>query len=172
VVTKGWQLALGFLLWMRRWFFLPLLVTNVPVLVMNKGGDALSVCLNTVAILFMCDIDNICFNLALGERVRARVEDVGRVELGAAEASALARTTLVHVVLLVLSVCTLVLFPKEMAANAAVVCTMLVFPLGGVVDAFVQGASAAETAKRLGKVLRAWLLGLCVYLVLAMVTID
>jgi hypothetical protein len=63
------------------------------------------VCLNTVAILFMsmCDIDNIFFDLALGERVRARVGDAGRVELDYAEATALARTKAVHVVLIVLS---------------------------------------------------------------------
>ena len=44
------------------------------------------------------------FALALGERVRARVEDAGRVELDDAEASALARTKAVHVALLVLAV--------------------------------------------------------------------
>ena len=35
----------------------------------------------------------------------------------------------------------------------------LAFPLGGVAEAFVPGASAAETAKRAGRVLGAWLLG-------------
>ena len=76
-LSKGWRLALGFLLGMRRWVFLPALVANVPMLVIFKGGDALSVCLNTVAILFLCDIDNIFFDLVLGERVRARVENAG-----------------------------------------------------------------------------------------------
>ena len=35
----------------------------------------------------------------------------------------------------------------------------MAFLLGGVAEAFVPGASAAETAKRVGKVLGAWLLG-------------
>ena len=83
---------------------MPSLVITVPALVLFKGGDALSVCLNTVAILFLCDIDNIFFDLVLGERVPARVEDAGRVELDDAEASALARTKAVHVALLVLAV--------------------------------------------------------------------
>ena len=126
-LSKGWRLALGFLLWMRRWVFLPALVTTVPFLVLYKGGDALSVCLNTVAILFLCDIDTITFDLALGERVRARVEDAGHVELDDAE--------------------------------AAVYLPFLAFPLGGVAEAFVPGASATATAKRVGKVLGAWLLG-------------
>ena len=40
----------------RRWVFLPSLVCTVPLLVMVEGGDALQICLNTVAILFLCDI--------------------------------------------------------------------------------------------------------------------
>ena len=103
-LSKGWRIALSFLLGIRRWVFLPSLVATVPNLVLLKGGDALSVCLNTVAILFLCDIDNIVFDLALGERVRARVEGAGRVELGSAEAAALTRTKAVHVALIVLAV--------------------------------------------------------------------
>ena len=154
-LSKGWRLALGFLLGMRRWVFLPALVMNVPLLVLIKGGDALSVCLNTVAILFLCDIDNIAFALALGERVRARVEDAGRVELDDDEASALARTKAVHVALIVLAV----LGAVWSGEKAAIFLPFLAFLLGGVAEAFVPGASAAETAKRVGKVLGAWLLG-------------
>ena len=157
-LSKGWRLALGFLLWMRRWVFLPTLVMNVPILVLFKGGDALSVCLNTVAILFLCDIDNIFFDLALGERVRARVEDAGRVELEDAEASALARTKAVHVALLVLSV-----LGGVWSANvyAAIGLPFVAFLVGGVVEAFAPGAGAAETTKRVCKVVGEWLLGFC-----------
>ena len=156
-LSKGWRLALGFLLWMRRWVFLPSLVTTVPILVLFKGGDALSVCLNTVAILFLCDIDNIFFELVLGERVRARVEDAGRVELEDGEATALARTKAVHVALLVLAVLGGVWTGHWAVAPLL---AFLAFLLGGVMEAFVPGASAAETAKRVGKVLGAWLLGI------------
>eukprot|EP01043_Picozoa_sp_COSAG02_P047990 COSAG02_NODE_4662_length_5119_cov_2.425299_2_plen_612_part_00 len=154
-LSKGWRLALGFLLWMRRWLFLPTLVLTAPMLVMFKGGDALSVCLNTVATLFLCDIDNIAFDLALGERVRARVEDAGRVELNDAEAPALARTKAVHVALLVLAV----LGGAWTAGEGALFLPFLAFLLGGVTEAIVPGASAVETCKRVGKVLGAWLLG-------------
>ena len=143
--SKGWRLALSFLLWMRRWVFLPSLVVDVPMIVLNKGGDALSVCLNTVAILFLCDIDNIFFDLVLGERVRARVEDAGHVELVDVEASALSRTKAVHVALLVLAVLGGVW--SDNVWVAAFFLTSLAFLLGGVAEAFVSGASAAETAK-------------------------
>ena len=136
---------------MRRWVFLPALVLTVPILVTVKGGDALNVCLNTVAILFLCEIDDITFALGLSERVRARVEDAGRVELADVEAGALARTKATHVLLIVL----FVLF-AVWARDAQM--AMLSFPaffLGGVAESFVPGATAAETGKRLCKVLLA-----------------
>eukprot|EP01046_Picozoa_sp_COSAG06_P009204 COSAG06_NODE_477_length_15216_cov_133.572402_10_plen_104_part_00 len=40
---------------LRRWAFLPLLALSVPMLITLEGGDALSICLNTVAILFVCE---------------------------------------------------------------------------------------------------------------------
>eukprot|EP01043_Picozoa_sp_COSAG02_P050629 COSAG02_NODE_5227_length_4525_cov_1.708540_2_plen_513_part_00 len=155
-LSKGWRCALGLVLWMRRWVFMPSLVANVPALVHFKGGDALSVCLNTVAILFLCDIDNIAFGLALGERVRARVEAARGVELNDGEASALARTKAVHVVLIVLAVLAL--------GNDLIV--PLAFLLGGVVETLLLGG-AVEKCKRVGKVLGAWLLGGVVVMVMA-----
>jgi len=166
-LSKGWRRALGFLLGMRRWVFLPALVANVPILVQFKGGDALSICLNTVAILFLCDIDNITFDLALGERVRARVEDAGHVELDDAEASALARTKAVHVALLVLAV----LGAVWSGSLAAFLLSFLAFLLGGVAEAFVPGASGAQTAKRVGEALGAWLLGFVGFLFLAVLSL-
>ena len=142
---------------------------HLLLLVLYKGGDALSVCLNTVAILFLCDIDNIAFDLALGERVRARVEDAGRVELEDAEASALARTKAVHVALLVLGVLVGVWSGDKDVASGLV---FLAFLLGGVAEAFVPGASAAQTCKRVGKVLGAALLGFGGFVVLGLVAIP
>ena len=141
---------------MRRWVFLPPLVLNVPGLVLYKGGDALSICLNTVAILFMCDIDNIAFDLALGERVRARVEDAGRVRLDDGEASALTRTKTVHVVLIVLAVLVSIIGPTELSYKEI---PFVAFLLGGLAEVFVVGASAAEKAKHAVEVFVAWLLG-------------
>ena len=45
------------------------------------GGDALSVCLNTIAVLFLYDIDNIAFSQLLPERLRSRIERDGKVQL-------------------------------------------------------------------------------------------
>jgi hypothetical protein len=55
-LSRGLRLALTLLGGVRRWVFLPTLVMAVPYLVMLKGGDALSVCFNTIAILFLTEV--------------------------------------------------------------------------------------------------------------------
>merc|ERR1712118_394790 len=45
------------------------------------GGHVLRVCFNTVAILFLCEIDNGAYKLGLSKRVRRRMEAAARVEL-------------------------------------------------------------------------------------------
>lgn len=84
------------------------------------------------------------------------MERVGRVELGDLEAAALARTKAVHVILLVFAVLGSVLSAKF---GGALIVTLLMFLLGGVVESFVPGAPTLETLKRIGKVVGAWLLG-------------
>jgi hypothetical protein len=84
----------------RHFIFLPAMVAAVPMVVAFKGGDALNICFNTVAIVFMCEVDNLCYQLALAERSRRRVEHAGRVTLTDADAVALARTKMVHLFLL------------------------------------------------------------------------
>ena len=86
------------------------------------------------------------------------------MELDDAEASALARTKAVHVALLVLAVLGAV---WSGSIDTLVFLSSFAFVLGGVAEAFVPGASAAETAKRVGKVLGAWLLGMIGFYVLA-----
>ena len=51
--------------------------------------------------LHYVEIDNLAFSIGLSERVRSRVEEAGRVELTDAEATGLARSKIVHVVLVV-----------------------------------------------------------------------
>ena len=80
----------------------------MPLLVRKMGGDALSISFNTIAILFLCDIDNISFKLALPERIRARVETVGRINLSDTEASTLVTMKIVHVCLIMLAMLTAV----------------------------------------------------------------
>ena len=52
--TTRVRFAMGALRFLRRYVFLNCLVASIPVLVWNQGADALSVCFNTVAVLFIC----------------------------------------------------------------------------------------------------------------------
>jgi hypothetical protein len=51
-LSSNWRLAFSLINLLRRWLFLPFLMMVVPVLLMYLGGDALSVCFNTIAVLF------------------------------------------------------------------------------------------------------------------------
>ena len=53
----GWRLALRGLAIVRRYTFLPLLTCAVPTVVVFQGGDALSICFNTVAVLFLTEVE-------------------------------------------------------------------------------------------------------------------
>jgi hypothetical protein len=110
----AWKGGLWALNMVRRWVFLTLLTISVPLLVVYKGGDALSVCFNTIAILFMTEVDNVCYYFALAERVRTRVEEAGRVELTEKEAAMLVRTKAIHVCLVVASC----MFAVKMAGSS------------------------------------------------------
>jgi hypothetical protein len=55
-LSRGFRIALTLLGGVRRWVFLPTLVMAVPFLVLMKGADALSVCFNTIAILFLTEV--------------------------------------------------------------------------------------------------------------------
>jgi hypothetical protein len=158
-LSRSWRFVLLLLGGVRRWVFLPVLVLNVPMLVLHRGGDALSVCFNTIAILFLCDIDNIAFTVGLGERARARVEDVGRVELGDQELQLLARTKKAHVTLLVAVLLTTV---WSEVSGWLLTLFLLYFSLwlGGVVGSIVPGAAASENWKRVAKVTRECALGM------------
>ena len=71
IEAAGEQLRLRALLRLlnavRTWVFLPAMVITVLYLVIIKGGDALTVVLNTVAILFLCEVDNAAYMIGLGE---------------------------------------------------------------------------------------------------------
>jgi hypothetical protein len=96
-LSRKWVLALSFCLELRRFVFLPAVLIIVSALVMTRGGDALSVCFNTVAIMFLVEIDNISYHVGLGELQKARVESVGRVVLSDTEAKNLAWLKVMYV---------------------------------------------------------------------------
>jgi hypothetical protein len=155
-LSSGYRFALTLLGGVRRWLFLPALILAVPMMVKLKGGDALSVCLNTVAILFLAEIDNAIYKVGFSERVRTRVEEYGRVETSDREAVARVRSKQIHVVLITATV-------LVFCSGANILFTFLPlvsFWLGGVAEALIApGADAAEKAREVAKVTGAAVLG-------------
>eukprot|EP01051_Picozoa_sp_SAG22_P014419 SAG22_NODE_1748_length_3664_cov_10.806171_4_plen_232_part_00 len=103
-LSSGWRYALTFLSVLRRFTLLPGMCTCVIALVIFEGSDALNICFNTVALMFMLEIDSTMFHYGLDENTRARVESAGKIELDRAEAQALSYTKALHVVLVVAAV--------------------------------------------------------------------
>jgi hypothetical protein len=162
-IAPSWRAALLVLGGVRRWLFLPTLVMVIPMLVMYKGGDALNVCFNSVAVLFLCEIDNLGYAILLPERERVRIEEEGRVELGEAEARSLVRSKVVHVCVLML------LLPSTVAIGLSgdeslewgVFVPLATFWTAGVAEAIIgDEASAVEICTEVGKVTGRGLLGM------------
>jgi hypothetical protein len=132
------------------------------------------VCFNTVAVLFLLEVDNITFHAALCERLRARVEEQGHVQLSDAQADALARTKPVHIVLIMVAVLGSVAIggaTGEFKA-AAIFPPFLAFFLARAAEAFGGGRNGAEVAKGVAKSAGAMLLGAAAWMALLLIHVG
>ena len=75
-ISSGWRVAAEMLNAAQLFMFLPSLVLCVPFRVFFKGGDSLSLCFNSLAVLFLCDLDTIAFKIAMSEQAKQRVDQV------------------------------------------------------------------------------------------------
>ena len=81
--ARCWRYAISFLNFLRIFGFLPSLVGTVILLVQNRGGNTLAISLNTVAVLFLVEIDNLAFSHGLDEKTRKEASEFGRVHVSA-----------------------------------------------------------------------------------------
>ena len=73
-VPRGWRYAIRGLNYVRYILLLPNIIVSVMSLVHEDGGRVKYVCLNTVAVLFILEVDNLAFLHGLGERTRMEAE--------------------------------------------------------------------------------------------------
>ena len=73
-VPRGWRYAIRGLNYVRYILLLPNIIVSVMSLVHEDGGRVKHVCLNTVAVLFILEVDNLAFLHGLGERTRMEAE--------------------------------------------------------------------------------------------------
>lgn len=103
----------------------------------------------------MMEVDQVAFRLGLSERIRVRVENVGRVKLSDEEAVALVKTKTVHVTAIVVAV-NLALFVARLSAGGAAAIGIFVLPnlgffVASCAEAFEPGSSASEIAQTICK---------------------
>lgn len=65
---------LSVICYIRRFGVIPLVAISVPSLVIYRGRDCLSICLNAVAILFLLEIDNLWYDYAVIPSIKASFE--------------------------------------------------------------------------------------------------
>ena len=74
-VPRGWRYAIGGLNAARYFVLVPNIIRSVMKLVVNDGGRVRDICLNTVAVLFLLEVDNLAFLHGLSERARMEAEE-------------------------------------------------------------------------------------------------
>eukprot|EP01052_Picozoa_sp_SAG31_P026195 SAG31_NODE_2356_length_5874_cov_17.280000_7_plen_170_part_00 len=132
----------------------------IEVISIHQHGPPCQVCFNTVAVLFLLDIDNAAYMFLLDERTRARVERSGRVMLADDEAQALSASKMVHwfaITFAVLGAVLLVFHPNGANSAAHTVVALVVLPrfalmVGRWVEVLVvPAATPANVAQRICK---------------------
>ena len=138
-VPRGWRYAIRGLNFARYFLLLPSIVMSVVALVHNDGGAVKHVCLNTVAVLFLLEIDNMAFSHGLGERTRMEAEE--HVHSGARVTEDDLQTMgLVKLICVVLIPCAIFGGVCGYGLNASDPdsCGILLAPLPAIVVVFVQ----------------------------------
>ena len=78
---RGWRVAIALLNMLRLFGFLPCILAAVIALVHFRGASTLAICLNSVAVLFLAELDNLAFSHGLNEKARMEAEEFGRVSV-------------------------------------------------------------------------------------------
>ena len=126
--------------------FLPSLVATVPFVVYCRAADSLSICFNTVAVLFLCEVDNAAYWFLLGEKTRMRVEQRARVKLTDEEAARLSQSKFVHMCSITLCIIMAVVLAGYVPADPfdwAYLLSYFAFWIGGFCD---EGPSLTKLA--------------------------
>ena len=158
----------------RQFALVPLVITSVPYVLFYRGSDALSLCFNAVAILFVLEIDDVVFAVWIPDATKVRVEKFRNTGLSdvAGEERLLTTTKQAHTILLSCAI----LFPVLLVAvlsrvatesvnegeDVAAVTPFLAVWIGAILEARVTKQKKAE-------VVAGVVLGL-VWIIFAMVT--
>jgi hypothetical protein len=134
-----WVRSLLFvLIAVRQYTFLPYLVHIVAMLVMHRGSDAISICFNAVAVLFLLDIDVALFQFWIPEKVRQAMEEFGAPTVRDVDAAFLASVKRSHALLDTFWIFVAVWVAGSSGNAMAQGLTNVAFPMAGVYEAIVR----------------------------------
>lgn len=97
--------AFNFAQALRTFVLIPFLAMTSSVLVVFRGREAVAVCMNTVAILIVLDMDNYAYDFGLSEELRAYFDCHDRMIISPRVGCKLDRVKNIHLVLLPGSIC-------------------------------------------------------------------
>lgn len=110
----------------------------------------------------MTEVDNLAYSLGLPETWKARVEEAARVELGVQEQTAIARTKIVHLVLITATLIGAVANCRT-GDPSGFMLPYVAFLLGGIIEACSSGKPLKEMAIDVGKVFVGLIVGFATF---------
>ena len=84
VIPDGWHLGLLLILFLRLCVFLPMAIMAVPLGVLFRGSNAVDIAMDTLAVLFLLEFDQLIFDHAMSLDVHLFVEKCGESHGGLA----------------------------------------------------------------------------------------
>jgi hypothetical protein len=82
----------------RHYAVLPVLIMSIPMLVVVQGSSGVSICLNSVGVLFVLEMDNLAYHYGIPEHDREVMEATGTVHMSHSDNSSLVRMKNAHLV--------------------------------------------------------------------------
>ena len=143
-VPRGWRFAMNGLNFARYYIMLPNIISSVVQLVLNDGGRVKEVCLNTVAVLFLLEVDNMAYLHGLGERTRMEAEEHAGLRITDDELQTINAVKIVCVLAIPgVILAGLLLGPHAWAKYPEFLCELIV-PVPSMVVVFVQRVKASR----------------------------
>ena len=95
--------SLHWLMLFRQYITVVILNCLIPFIVVTTDGSATDVAGNTVAFLFLLEVDNAVWSIGMSEKSRSKIEEKGKVYMTESEAETLCQSKRITMALIVLS---------------------------------------------------------------------
>jgi hypothetical protein len=122
-----------------------LLSTSSPQMIVHRGSDAYSMCMHTVAVLFLLEIDNVIYAQEISAKLAAKFQAHHHMDISQRDGLLLERVKFEHFFLVPLFVVGSLLIIQHLAIHVdlgsfgAIPVTIVVFPLTSIICSACSG---------------------------------